>query len=185
MMKLTRIFTGVLASALVMLPSLTLADSQLSIGGAGTTAQANLDFRIIIPSFVYFQIGSAGSVDRVDYDLNVGPVQPGSGGPISATGGVGDGVDGALTVNLATNATNVSIAASGGNLTSGGDTLPFADITASDTGTIPVPDFGTTISPFAPGGFSLSDTWSYTYDNTSVYNAGTYDGRATYTITVL
>lgn len=184
-MKLTRLFTSAVAAALVILPSLAVADSQLSIGGAGTTAQANLDFRIIIPSFIYFQIGSAGSVDRVDFDLNVGPVQPGSGGPISATGGVGDGVDGALTVNLATNATSVSIAASGGNLTSGANTLPFTDITAVDTGTIPVPDFGATITPFAPGGFSLTDTWTYTYDNATVYNAGTYDGRATYTITVL
>ena len=119
-MKLTRIFAGALASALVIMPSLTVADSQLSIGGAGTTAQANLDFRITIPSFVYFQIGSAGSVDRVDYDLNVGPVQPGSGGPIAATGGVADGADGSLSVILATNAASVSIAASGGNLTSGG-----------------------------------------------------------------
>lgn len=185
MMKLTRIFAGALASALVLIPSLTVADSQLSIGGAGTTAQANLDFRITIPSFVYFQIGSAGSVDRVDYDLNVGPVQPGSGGPIAATGGVADGADGSLSVILATNAASVSIAASGGNLTSGADTLPFADITAADTGTIPVPDFGATITPFAPGGFSLTDTWSYTYDNTSVYNAGIYNGTATYTITVL
>lgn len=185
-MKLTRLVTGALASALVFLPSLTVADSQLSIGGTGTTAQANLDFRIVIPSFVFFQIGSAGSVDRVDYDLNVGPVQPGSGGPISATGGLGDGVDGALTVTLATNAASVSIAASGGNLTGGlGGTLPFADITAADTGTIPVPDFGTTVTPFAPGGLSLTDTWSYTYDNTSVYSADTYNGTATYTITVL
>jgi hypothetical protein len=184
-MEFTKLIKITITSAFVLLPSLTVADSQLSIGGAGTTAQANLDFRITIPNFVYFQIGSAGSVDRVDYDLNVGPVQPGSGGPVSATGGTGDGVDGALTVNLATNATSISIAATGGNLTSGADTIPFADITANDTGTIPVPDFGTTITPFAPGGFSLTDTWTYTYDNSSVYNAGTYDGRATYTITVL
>ena len=79
-----------------------------------------------------------------------------------------------------------SIGASGGNLTgSGANTIPFADITAADTGTIPVPDFGATISPFAPGGFSLTDTWTYTYDNTTVYQADTYNGTATYTITVL
>jgi len=185
-MKFSRLLTSAIASALVLLPSLTVADSQLSIGGAGTTAQANLDFRIVIPSFVYFQIGSAGSVDRVDYDLNVGPVQPGSGGPISATGGAGDGADGALSITLATNAASVSIGASGGNLNgSGANTIPFGDITAADTGTIPVPDFGTTVTPFAPGGFSLSDTWTYTYDNSTVYQADTYNGTATYTITVL
>jgi hypothetical protein len=186
-MKRSNILLSALASAVVILPSVSIADSQLSYGGAGTSAQANLDFRIVIPSFLYFQVGSAGTTDRVDYDLSLGPVEPGSGGPITATGGTGDGADGTVSVTLITNAASVSIAASGADLTGGGAlTLPFSDITATaGGGTIPVPDFGATISPFAPGGFSLSDNWSYTYDNTSIYEAGTYNGTATYTVTVL
>jgi hypothetical protein len=185
-MKLRKITTRLLVMAIAALPPLSMADSQLSIGGVGTTAQANLDFRIVIPSFIFFQVGSALTVDRVDYDLNVGPIQPGAGAPVTATGGLNDGADGNLSIILATNAASVSIAATGGNLTDGGtNNIPFTDITATDTGTIPVPDFGTTITPFAPGGFSLADTWSYVYDNTTVYAAATYNGTVTYTVTVL
>ena len=184
-MKFTKPLLSALAATMVTLPSLSLADSGIGFG-AGAQAQADLDFRITIPNFVYFQIGSGGAtVDRVEYDLNIGAIRPGSGGPISATGGTGDGADGSLSITLATNATNVSIGASGGNLTSGALTLPFTDITATDTGTIPVPDFGATISPFAPGAFSVTDTWSYTSDNNTVYEAGTYNGTVTYTVIAL
>ncbi|HIP67734.1 MAG TPA: hypothetical protein EYH06_03990 [Chromatiales bacterium] len=183
MMKLNKLFTASLLAAAIAAPQMAAADSQLAFGGTGTTAQGHLDFRIIIPDFVFFQIGSAGAtIDRVEY--NLGATQPGSGGPFAATGGTGDGADGAVTVRLITNAANVSIGATGGNLTSGADTIPFADITAADSGTITVPDFGATVN-VAPGAFSLTDTWTYTYDNSTVYNAGTYDGQATYTVTTL
>ena len=170
-MKLTKLLIGVAVSAGAILPQIGVADSQLSFGGLGTTAQANLDFRITIPEFVFFQIGSAGAtVDEVAYDLSA--TQPGSGGPFAATGGTGDGADGVLTVTLITNAANVSIGASGGNLTSGIDNLPFADITASDGGVIAVPDFGATVTPLAIGAISQVDSWTYTYDNTTAYVQG-------------
>ncbi|MDH5500137.1 MAG: hypothetical protein OEY72_03440, partial [Gammaproteobacteria bacterium] len=59
------------------------ADSDLQFG-AGATATASLDFRITIPQFVYFQVGTAGNgnVDRVDWDLST--VQPGQGAPLAA-----------------------------------------------------------------------------------------------------
>jgi hypothetical protein len=184
-MKFTKPLLSALAATLVALPSLSLADSQLSVG-VGAAASADLDFRIVIPPFVYFQVGSAGTtVDLVEYDLSIGGVQPGSGavgsGSFAATGATG----GSLSVTLATNAANVSIAASGGNLTAGALTIPFTDIEPSGTGAIPLPDFGTTISPFAPGLAVLTDTWSYGYDNSTIYEAGTYNGTATYTVTAL
>ena len=183
-MKLTKLLLTMMVSGSLALPQMGAADSQLSFGGAGTTAAANLDFQIIIPNFVFFQVGTLGSVDQVEYDMSLGP-QPGSGGPIAANGGIGDGADGSLTVNLATNATNVSIGATGGTLAGATANIPFAEITASGTGTIPVPDFGATISPFAPGLLALTDTWSYTYDNTAIYPADTYTGTVIYTVTVL
>jgi len=183
-MKLNKLFIVSMMSAAMVLPQMATADSQLSIGPAGTTAAGNLDFTITIPDFVFFQIGSVGAtVDRVDFDL--GPTQPGSGGPILATGGSGDGSDGILNVTLITNSANVSIAATGGNLTSGADTIPFTDITAVDGGTLSVPDFGATISPFAVSPSTLNDTWTYTYDNSTVYNTGIYTGTVTYTVTTL
>jgi len=183
-MKLKNLLFASMASAAFVVPQMASADSQLSIGGAGTTALGHLDFTITIPDFVFFQIGSVGAtIDRVDFDLGV--TQPGTGGPILATGGAGDGIDGILNVTLITNAANGSIAASGGNLTSGGDSIPFTDITAVDGGTISVPDFGATISPFAVAPATLTDTWTYTYDNSTVYNNGAYSGQVTYTVTTL
>ena len=180
-MKLNKLVTATLMTAAVTLPQFAAADSELAFGGTGTTAEASLDFRIIIPDFVYFQVGSAGStVDQIEY--NLGTTEPGS-GAFAATGGTTT-VNGQVDVTLITNAADVSIGATGGDLTSGSDTIPFTDITAADTGTISVPDFGATVN-VTPGSFSLSDTWSYSYDNNAVYNAGDYTGQVTYTVTTL
>ena len=180
-----------LAAAVAMAmgaPATVVADSEFGFGGTGTQASADLSFRIIIPDFVFFQVGTFGNgnVDRVDFDLNAGGVESGDGNAVGATGGTGDGADGILAVELRSNASNVSIAATGGNLT--GQTtagnLPFADISASDGGTITVPDFGATVN-LAAGPYNLTDQWVYSYDNTSVYAPDQYDGTVTYTVTTL
>jgi hypothetical protein len=171
-------------AALVAAPTLVSADSDLAIGAAGTQASADLDFRIVIPQFVFFRVGSAGNtIDRVDFDLLTAAVQPGAGGNVAANGGTGDGADGDLSVQLATNVTNVTIAASGGNLTSGANTIPFTQINAYDGAVIPVPAFGASgnLAVGLPG--ALSDTWSYDYNNNTSYAPGTYDGTVTYTVT--
>lgn len=175
-----------LGAAAVTAPMLATADSAIGIGGTGTTAQASLDFLITIPDFVYFQVGTVGSVDRVDFDLSAGGgTEPGLNLPFAATGGVLDGADGALTIELRTNVSSVNIAASGGNLTSGADTLPFTDISAADGGQITVPDFGANVDIVAGLPGTLNDTWTYTYDNSAVYPPGTYAGTVTYTATTL
>jgi hypothetical protein len=176
-------------AALASSPTLVSADSDIGVGGTGTTAQANLDFRIVIPDFVYFRVGTvgAGNVDRVDFNLATGLIQPGVGGNVAANGGVGDGADGVLTIELITNVASVDIDTDtgGGNLTSGANNIPFTKITETDGGVIPMPAFDTnaTLSTGLPG--SLSDTWSFTYTNDVVYPAGTYDGTVTYTVTTL
>ena len=181
------LLTSVTAAAMAV-PAVVLADSDLQIGGTGTQAQAQLPFRITIGDFVFFRVGTLGNgnVDRVDFDLATAGVESGSGGPFTANGGTGDGAYGALTVQLRSNATNIEIAASGGNLvglnTAGN--LPFADITAADGGTIPVPDFGATQN-LNTGPYNLTDTWSYTYDNTNVYVPDEYNGTVIYTVTAL
>jgi hypothetical protein len=175
-------------AALVSAPTLVSADSELAIGGGGTQAQANLDFQIVIPDFVYFSIGSTGAtIDRVDFDLLAGTVQPGPGGPlvVAATGGTGDGFDGILDVQLITNVTNVSIAAAtvGGVLTSGLNTIPFTQINGVAGGAIPIPAFDTSGNLATGGPVTLNDTWTYTYNNDTVFAPGTYTGRVTYTVT--
>lgn len=184
-MNIKQLITSTALSAIMLAPAVVSAESDLAFGSTGTTAEARVDFRIVIPSFVYFQVGTTGAtVDRIDYDLGSVSEQPGSGTSVAATGGTNDGVDGTLAISLITNASSVSIAASGGNLTAGTDTIPFSDISASDTGSITVPDFGGSVT-LNPASFSLTDNWSYSYDNTSVYNASTYNGQTTYTLTIL
>ncbi len=184
-MKLKKLITSTALAAIMFVPAVVTADSELAFGSTGTTATANVDFRIVIPSFIYFRVGSAGgTVDRIDYDLGVASAQPGSGTAVAATGGTNDGADGILAISLITNAASVSIAASGGNLTDGTDTIPFADISASNTGSITVPDFGASVT-LNPASYSLTDNWTYSYDNTSIYNPATYNGTTTYTLSVL
>ncbi|UCG72166.1 MAG: hypothetical protein JSV45_13090 [Chromatiales bacterium] len=157
-----------------------VADSQLSIGGTGTQAQASVDFRITIPDFVFFQVGTLGTgdVDLVDFDM--AGLESGDSNPVASVGG-------GLNVVLRSNADNVSLGASGGNLTGAVllGTIPFAEITATESvGDIQVPDFGTTIN-LPAGPYNLTDTWDYSYDNTSVYAPDVYTGQVTYTVTTL
>jgi hypothetical protein len=128
----------------------------------------------------------AGNVDEVHFDLTAGlGTESGSGGPFAANGGVGDGVDGALAVTLRTNVAGVSITATGGNLTGPGGNIPFTDIDAADGGTVTVPDFGATVTPFVTAPGNMVDTWTYTYDNLNTYAPGAYTGTVTYSVTTL
>ncbi len=156
------------------------ADSDLQFGG-GATASASLDFRITIPQFVFFQVGTLASVDRVDWDLTGS--QPGQGSALPATGGVGDGVDGVLNITLITNAATVTIASNtgGGNLIDGGNTIPFSEITVVDGGTIAAPDFDTSTVIPTGGVYNQTDSWTYTYDDTNNYASGVYNGTSVYT----
>ena len=162
------------------LPAAAIADSETSFGGAGTTASADLGFEIIIPSFIYFQVGAPapGSVDTVQFDLSA--LEPGSGTDVLATGG-------AVDVALRTNAANTNIVAdisAGPPDDGGGNTIPFAEILPSDGGTITVPTFGGPAIGFV-GPVNATDTWTFTYDNAGVYTAGTYTTTVTYTATTL
>jgi hypothetical protein len=176
-------------AALVSAPMLVSADSDIGIGPAGTNAQANLAFRIVIPEFVLFSIGTPtpGTVDRVDFDLLAAGTPSGAGGlPLVANDGTGDGDDGILAVQLSTNVSSVSIDATGGNLTSGPNTIPFTQINGTAVGpVIPIPAFNSSLnfSTGLPG--TLNDTWSYTYNNNIVFPPGQYDGTVTYTVTAL
>ncbi len=167
----------------LLLSQFAVADSDLQFGG-GATATASLDFQITIPQFVFFQVGTAGNgnVDRVDWDLSA--LQPGQGVPLAANGGLGDGADGILSITLITNAATVTIASNtgGGNLDDGGgNTIPFTEITVADGGTIAAPAFdGNTV--IATGGvYNQTDNWTYTYNDSTNYAAGVYDGTSVYT----
>jgi len=188
-MTLRKLTLASVTAAAMCAPILASADSDLQVGAPGaTSAVAHLDFRISIPTYIYFQIGSAGTIDTVDFDLTAGPTTPGT-GPFGAT------TNGTVTVLLNTNATTLNLSATGADLINGaGDTIALTDITgtAAGTGDIPHPIFNGGSVAVTPVTSNIvgtnTETWTFSYANAAAVPAGVYgDGagngsRVTYTI---
>lgn len=176
------------------------AESSIVFGGAGTfSASARLDFAIVVPRFLQFQVGTAGAtVDQITFNVTAanvgsGAAQAGSGGNLGA---------GTVTVNIKANSGQITITPSNnsGGLGLGngvaGQTIAYSEIltTSSSAGTLPAPALsnagGAAVTPALSAGTvtNRSATWTYAYANTTVPNAGTYGtggtasgGRVTYT----
>lgn len=181
--KLTRIAVAVAFSA----PVAAVAGSDITTGVATPlTATVNLDFRIVIPKFVFLQVGSGtllvdnAAIDTVLWTPTI--AQLGT-GPIAASSGTVTarviGNNGAITV---TNTTP-------GALSNGaGDTIAYTEISATST------DFAH--PPFAASGVTATPTvtvpnvgasgkvtdrtatWTFSWANASVIPAGTYGDAA-------
>ena len=193
------VLAGVLASAAVVsLPA--VAESSIVFGGAGSfSTSARLDFAIVVPRFLQFRVGATGAtIDQISF--NVAAANVGSGAPQAGTGG--DLGAGTVTVSIRANAGQVTITPtnnSGGlGLRNGvaGQTIPYTEIltASSAAATLPAPALsnagGTAVTPALSAGTvtNRSATWTYSYANTTVPNAGTYGtggtgsgGRVTYT----
>jgi hypothetical protein len=185
--------TVLLATA--ALPGTLMAESA-SDDASPYSAAVNLDFEITIPSVLNFRVGSAGtgSIDLITFSPAAGVIGddsdvPGAGGDL--TGGV-------VTVELFSNIGPVTItptnSSGGAGLSDGGtENIPYSEIlTASNLPALPAPVLsnagGTATLPTETAGVTdLSAQWTYTYDNSTVYPAGTYGGagiqggRVTYT----
>lgn len=176
------ILKSALALALAT-PLMASADSQVVVGTG--SAAANLDFRVVIPRILLLQVGDASNVDLVDFDLSLGPIEPGTGGPVGRTNG------GVVPVRVVGNDGNITLASAGtsGGLANGPDTIAWSAITATSSD----PAFD---SP-APAGASVGLTpnvgarvtnrtanWTFTYANNTVVAEGTYTGSVTYTATM-
>lgn len=183
--------TGVAALGLIaMTPA--LADSDFQAAPNGTlTAQAELDFEIVIPRFLYLQVGSAdNNANVVNFDLATGVTGIND---IDTNIGNGNAVTSGDTVavRLVSNAGDVNLAAagSGTGLTNGADTIPWTQITGSaatgsGAGGLDVPQVGADIDLFAVNGVvDRNDTWSFDYANDLLVGGGTYTGTVTYTAT--
>lgn len=191
------LITSILA-VLVGLPQAATAESN-SVSGASPSTTARLDFRITIPGVLRFRVGTAGTgnVDIIDFAPPVATL--GDGTDTQGTGGdLGNGV---VTVDLFSNAGQVTITESNNSLGAGldngsGDTIPYTEIvtTSSDAANFAAPALsdagGGTSQPIPTSGnnkvTNRTESWSYAYDNTTVYPAGTYGtelngGRVTYT----
>jgi len=181
-------------AALAVLPQAATAESS-SDTTAPYSAAAKLNLQVVIPQFLYFRVGTTGTtVDTISFaptPSQLGdPLQPISGTGGDAASGSGANVvvrgnGGQITITEANNG--------GGSGFSDGGTqnISLSEISVDDSAnaSLPAPTLsdggGNTSQPALNGGASQvtnqSNTWVYTYDNTTVPGAGTYDVQITYT----
>lgn len=152
--------------------------------------------QITYPRFLRFRVGAAGgAVSLVSCNMSAQAASLGTGTDLACAGGNLGG--GASIVDVKSNAGQIRLTVTtAGALISGPNTIPYTEIkTISNSVDLPAP-----VLP-AGGGTSPSvnvvlnagnvtdrvATWTYTYDNSAVYAAGTYGGvainggRVTYT----
>lgn len=168
-----------------------LADSDFDAGNGTLSATADLDFQIVIPRFLYLQVGAAGNTETlVTFDLSgVASIAD-----VDSQIGSGTPVDGDVTVGvrLVSNAGDIELEAtgSGTGLTNGTETIAWSQITGTaadgtSAGGLDVPAIGApavTINATS-GVVNRNDTWSFDYLNDDLVAGGTYTGTVTYTAT--
>ena len=181
-------------SVAVAVPQLVSAEAT-TVTGAGTiSANARVDFRVVIPGVLRFRVGApATGIDLIDFAPTSANL--GDGTDIAATTTSGDLGNGDVTVDILSNSGQITIThdTNGAVLSDGlGNTSPYTEIlTASnDVANLDAPGLGTLTStqPTLTGSLTNeSAVWTYTYDNTFAYNSGIYGGaginggRVTYT----
>lgn len=173
--------TGVAALGLIaMTPA--MAESDFDTGN-NPSASARLDFEVIIPRFISFRVGSAGStVDTVTF--NVAGTDVGNGNAVAGSN--------AVAVTLLGNVGNIDlVGTTTGPLDNGsGGTLSWTQITSnsSDAGlaapdlvdgaasatVVVTPNVGTSV-------VNRTANWSFLYENDNIVGAGTYEGQVVYT----
>ena len=175
-MNLRKLALVSLFSAAAGIPAVSSADSDLGIGTGGSAA-VDLNFSVVIPQFVYFQVGAdatPGNLDTVLFDLVVAGVEPGDDVDVVDTNSP---VPVVLRSNAAVTISAEALAGlAGGPLALGSNEISATSTTAS----IPVPGFGQTAAQVA-GPINATGNWIFTYDNANVYAAGTYSDTVTYT----
>jgi len=183
-------------------------DSDNSTAG-GLSASVDLEHRIVIPQIIYFRLGeqAPGDVDKITFNVAPGGVAAGNNQTYSGSGSVpfGDGTPvsagapGTLPVLIGSNVGTVNLSYDLsdplGLQSASGNYIPFDEITvvSADPSEIPAPPLanagsGGAISVPITGNFfngrvvKRRTTWTYTYDNNQIVEAGTYSGTVRYTV---
>ena len=164
------------------------AESDINTGAGALSTTARLDFRVIVPKVLFLQVGTGtaftdvATIDRVDFTLLAADVT--SGLPIAgvSTGGV-------INARVLGNGGNVTFGSTGtaGGLTNGAQTIPWTQIAPTVVGALihPTVDAAAATLTATAGVVNQTSVYSFNYSNTSVVAAGTYNGRVTYTASVL
>ncbi len=163
------------------------------------SAPANLDFRVVIPGFLRFRVGSVGAtIDQITFT----PLAASVGNSVAVAGTGGDAAGTGANVSVQANNGQVTITAtnnSGGNGLGTGVAadgfINYSEIATTATlAQLPAPVLsnagGTTSLPTLNAGKVTNRTgvWNYAYANTTIPSAGNYGtsaqgGRVTYTAT--
>ncbi|HEU5284407.1 MAG TPA: hypothetical protein VFU53_11375 [Burkholderiales bacterium] len=174
-----------------------LADQGVA-AGAGNTATANLNFRVIIPPVTRLRIGDPAAISQIEFNLGaVGAPVPGDTNDVDDTNGGSGGyptnATTAVTVQLFTTAANVDVSQTPASPTLQGsvlaNTIPWTEILINDSGAgfIHSQSGGTlsngTTTIFTGGPGTFNGTWTFRYDNTAAYAPDIYDGTMSYTVT--
>ncbi|MDH6590514.1 hypothetical protein M2165_000403 [Variovorax sp. TBS-050B] len=193
------------AVALTLAPIFAQAESNFVTSSGAQSANAKLDFKIVVPKVLFLQVGTGtnlannATVNELSFDVPAGGI--GNGTPVAGTGG--DLASGGVTVRVLGNSGNVTLTnATTGQLSSGvagNPTVPWTDI-AVTAAALPSTTTGYTNAaiahpPFnnaAAGGASATATtltataglvrregsWTFAYANTATLPAGTYGDSA-------
>jgi hypothetical protein len=168
------------------------AESSFQTGAGALNTSARVDFQITIPRFLALRVGTTGApVDLVSFTVPAANV--GNATPVAGTGG--DLGAGSVTASVLGNGGNVTLQATTagpiGNGSAGA--INWSQITtASSNPSLPAPVLANGASAgvavgATSGVVNQTATWTYSYANTDVIEAGTYGGvntnnsRVTYT----
>ena len=197
-MKLSRthLFVQTAVALAMAAPLLASAESQLTIGAG--SANARLDFRVIVPRVLFLGVGTGAAaaipannttVDTVTFDYSGNPAALGTGAAANAITGnvvpvrvIGNNGQITLTANTTGALTNATA-----------DTIAWSEISAtSSLAALPSPVIpntggGAASNVTLSSGTKITDrsaNWTFSYANSAVVAPGTYgttNGRVTYT----
>lgn len=208
--RLTWLAAGVLAAGLALSSNTARAESNFQTGAGALTATARLNFQVVIPRFLFLQVGTGtafgtnAAIDTILFNMTPSVSSIGNGVVQAGTGGdVGAGVVTARVLGngFAAAANLVATATAGGLSNGAGGTISWTEMTVATAAATVVPPAastlahpGTPAAPFANSGTtSVSLTpasgvinqaaqWTFTYKNATVPASGTYNGQVSYTI---
>lgn len=164
--RLTWLAAGVIAAGIALSSGTARAESNF-VNGAGT-ATAHLNFQVIIPKFLYLQVGTGtypttvATVDTISFDMTSAIASIGNGTAQAATAASGDLGNGAVTARVVGNnftaAVNLSAATTGPLSNGAGNTISWSEITVATAAQAVVPASastlahpGTAAAPFTDG----------------------------------
>ncbi len=183
-----------------------LSGSAMAASGTDTTSPYsvanNLDLRIVIPAFLYFRVGTdSATIDQITFSPTVANL--GNSTPVAGTGGdaaAGSGANVTARGNNGQITIGTTVTGGGGGMgtgTAADGFISYGEVatSSSDAANFPAPtlanagigNVNVTLGGGPPGAGKVTNrtaVWTYSYANTTVPSAGTYNGTVTYTATM-